>query len=132
MIGGFDAFTVIMIAVFAVGSLLFLMGVCLFPSKNMDGKLLYFSSIFFILNMDLFVNNFFSLVTFLHNKRAKTTYQRISIRIFVLYCLLLLFISAHIFILKYELIVVLYGKGELVYCIPYYRPPHRHVLYFFP
>ncbi|XP_075151532.1 Niemann-Pick type C-1a isoform X2 [Haematobia irritans] len=36
MIGGFDAFTVIMIAVFAVGSLLFLMGVCLFPSKNMD------------------------------------------------------------------------------------------------
>ncbi|XP_013101655.2 NPC intracellular cholesterol transporter 1 isoform X3 [Stomoxys calcitrans] len=36
MIGGFDAFTVIMIAVFVVGSLLFLMGVCLFPSKNMD------------------------------------------------------------------------------------------------
>ncbi|KAM7354023.1 Niemann-Pick type C-1a isoform 3-T3 [Cochliomyia hominivorax] len=36
-IAGFDAFTVIMIAVFIVGSLLFLMGVCLFPSKNMDG-----------------------------------------------------------------------------------------------
>ncbi|XP_005183450.1 NPC intracellular cholesterol transporter 1 isoform X3 [Musca domestica] len=36
MIGGVDAFTVIMIAVFVVGSLLFLMGVCLFPSKNTD------------------------------------------------------------------------------------------------
>lgn len=59
MIGGFDAFTVIMIAVFAVGSLLFLMGVCLFPSKNMDGKLLYFFFYIFLLNMDLFVNNFF-------------------------------------------------------------------------
>ncbi|XP_037927352.1 NPC intracellular cholesterol transporter 1 isoform X3 [Teleopsis dalmanni] len=36
-IGGFDAFTVIMIAVFLIGSILFLMGVCLFPSKNIDG-----------------------------------------------------------------------------------------------
>ncbi|KAL9926013.1 NPC intracellular cholesterol transporter 1 isoform X3 [Glossina fuscipes] len=35
-IGGFDAFTVIMVVVFLVGTLLFLMGVCLFPSKNID------------------------------------------------------------------------------------------------
>lgn len=38
-IAGFDAFTVIMLVVFLVGTLLFLMGVCLFPSKNAEGKL---------------------------------------------------------------------------------------------
>ncbi|XP_067620860.1 NPC intracellular cholesterol transporter 1 isoform X2 [Eurosta solidaginis] len=35
-IAGFDAFTVIMTAVFVVGSLAFLMGVCLFPSKRSE------------------------------------------------------------------------------------------------
>ncbi|XP_055920558.1 NPC intracellular cholesterol transporter 1 isoform X2 [Eupeodes corollae] len=34
---GFDAYSVIMLVVFLVGSLLFLMGVCLFPSKNAEG-----------------------------------------------------------------------------------------------
>ncbi|XP_055840064.1 NPC intracellular cholesterol transporter 1 isoform X2 [Episyrphus balteatus] len=36
-IAGFDAYFVIMLVVFLVGSLLFLMGVCLFPSKNAEG-----------------------------------------------------------------------------------------------
>ncbi|XP_020713491.1 Niemann-Pick C1 protein isoform X2 [Ceratitis capitata] len=35
-IAGFDAFTVIMTVVFCVGTLLFLMGVCLFPSKRSE------------------------------------------------------------------------------------------------